>query len=124
VGFSTSRLVGVDPMRKKREEVVGGFEMLDMGSAGVRDQCKGVVFRELSSEGHAFGEGIKDVAERLLKLLARVGEVKILGKKGEVLIAGVVTSFVVMSPLVGPYLIAEGLYAFACSPSQGFQLFA
>jgi hypothetical protein len=59
-----------------------------------------------------------------LKLLACVGEVKILGKKGEVLIAGVVTSFVVMSPFVGPYLIAEGLYAFPCSPSQGFQLFA
>ena len=98
-------------MWKERKEVVGGFEMLDMGSASVRDQCKGVVFGELSSEGHAFGEGIKDVAERLLKLLACVGEVKILGKKGEVLIAGVVTSFVVMSPFVGPYLIAKGLYS-------------
>jgi hypothetical protein len=36
-------------MLKEREEVIGSFEMLDMGGAGVRDQGKWVVFRELTS---------------------------------------------------------------------------
>ena len=98
--------------------------MLDMGGAGVRDQCKWVVLCESMSEGHPFGEEIKDVTEGFLKFLLCVGEIKILGKKGEVLIAGMPTSFVVVSAFMRPDLFAEGLYAFACSFSQSFQLLA
>ena len=42
-------------MLEKREEVVGGFEMLDMRGASVRDQGKWVVFCKLTSQGHPFG---------------------------------------------------------------------
>jgi len=84
-------------MLKKREEVIGSFEMLDMGSACVRDEGKGVLFREPTDEGHPFGEGIKDIAEGLLQFLPCVGEIEILGKKGKVLIAGMATSFVIVS---------------------------
>jgi len=45
-----------------------------------------------------------------------VGEIEILGKKGKVLIASMATSFVVVSPLVRPDLLAEGLYAFPFPP--------
>jgi len=124
VRFPTSRLVGVDPMGKERKEIVGGFEMLDMGSTGIRDQGKGVVFRELTSEGHPFGEGIKNIAERLSQFFLRVGEIEILGQESEVLIASMVASFVVVSAFVRPDLFAEGLYALARSFSQGFQFFA
>ena len=42
-----------------------------------------------------------------------MGEIEILGKKGEILIAGMATSFVVVSPLVRPDLFTEGLYVLA-----------
>jgi hypothetical protein len=63
-------------MLEKREEVICGFEMLDMGGAGVRDQCKWVVLRESMSEGHPFGEGIKDVTEGFLKFFPGQSEVE------------------------------------------------
>ena len=100
-------------MLEKREEVIGVFEMLNMGGTGVRDQRKWVLFRKLTSEGHPFWEGIKDVAEGFLKLLLCVGEIKILGKEGEVLIAGMATSLVVVSAFVRPDLFAEGLHVLA-----------
>jgi hypothetical protein len=100
-------------MLEKREEVIGVFEMLNMGGTGVRDQRKWVLFRKLTSEGHPFREGIKDVAEGFLKLLLCVGEIKILGKEGEVLIAGMATSLVVVSAFVRPDLFTEGLYGLA-----------
>ena len=100
-------------MMKKREEVACGFEMLDMGGTGVRDQGKWVLFHKLTRDGYPFGEGIKDVAEGFLNLLLCVGEIKILGKKGEVLIAGMATSFVVVSAFVRPDFFTEGLYGLA-----------
>ena len=65
------------------------------------------------SEGHPFGEGIKDIAEGLLQFLLCVGEIEILGKKSKVLIAGMTTSFVVVSAFMRPDLFTEGLYALA-----------
>jgi hypothetical protein len=53
-----------------------------------------------------------------------VCEIEILGKKGEVLIACMATSFVVVSSFMRPDLFAESFYALACSESQGFQLLA
>ena len=53
-------------MLEKREEVACAFEVFDMGCTGIRDQRKWVLFRELTSEGHPFGEGIKNIAEGLL----------------------------------------------------------
>ena len=55
VGFAATDHVGVDPMVEKRKEVVGGFEMSDMGGAGVRDQGKWVVEGELTNESYSFG---------------------------------------------------------------------
>ena len=55
VGLTTSHLVGVNPMLEKREEVECGFEVPDMGGAGIRDQSKWVLFCKLSSQGHPFG---------------------------------------------------------------------
>lgn len=100
-------------MLEKREEVVGGLEMLDMRGAGVRDQGKWVVFRKLTHEGYPFGEGIKDIAEGLLQFFLCVGEIEILGKKGEVLIAGMATSFVVVRAFMRPDFFTEGLYGLA-----------
>jgi len=100
-------------MMEKREEVVGVFEMLDMGGAGIRDQGKRVVLREATSDGHPFGEGIKDIAKGLLQSLLCVGEIEILGKKGEVLIACMATSLVVVRAFMRPDLFAEGLYVLA-----------
>jgi hypothetical protein len=42
-----------------------------------------------------------------------VGEIEILGKKGEILIAGMATSFVVVSAFMRPDLIAKSLYVLA-----------
>ena len=113
VGFSASNLVRVDPMVEKREEVAVGFEMLDMGCAGVGNNRKGVVGGKLPNQSNAFWQWVENVAEGLLQFLLRMGEIEIFGQKGEVLIAGVVTSFVIVSPFVRPYLFAEGLYALA-----------
>ena len=55
VGFAATDQMGVDPMAEKRKEVVGGFEMSDMGSAGVGDQGEWVVECELANEGDSFG---------------------------------------------------------------------
>ena len=107
-------------MLKEWKEIVGSFEMLDMGCAGVGNNRKGVVGGKLPNQSNAFWQWVENVAEGLLQFFLCVGEIEIFGQKGEVLIAGVVTSFVIVSPFVGPYLIAESLYAFACSPSQGF----
>jgi hypothetical protein len=104
--------VGVDPVIEERKKVVGGFEILDMGGAGIRDESKWVVLRESTSKGNPFGKGIKDIAEGILQFLLCVSEIQILGKKGKVLIASMATSFVVVSPLVRPDLIAKSLYAF------------
>jgi hypothetical protein len=71
------------------------------------------VLREETSDGHPFGEGIKDVAKGLLQSLLCVSEIEILGKKGEVLIAGMATSFVVVSAFMRPDLIAKSLHALA-----------
>jgi len=100
-------------MLKKREEVECGFEVPDVGGAGIRDQSKWVLFCKLTSQGHPLGKGIKDIAEGLLQFLLCVGEIEILGKKGEVLIASMATSFVVVSSFMRPDFFAEGLYALA-----------
>ena len=42
-------------MIEERKKVVGGFEMLDMGGAGIRDESKWVVLRESTSKGDPFG---------------------------------------------------------------------
>jgi hypothetical protein len=47
--------MGVDPMVEERKEVVGGFEMSDMGGTGVGDQGEWVVEGELANEGDPFG---------------------------------------------------------------------
>ena len=100
-------------MLEKREEVVSGLEMLDMRGAGVRDQGKWVLFRKLTRDGYPFGERIKDIAESFLQFLLRVCEIEILGKKSEVLIAGMASSFVVVSAFMRPDLFAEGIYILA-----------
>ena len=55
MGFTATDQMRVDPMAKERKEVVGGFEMPDMGGAGVGDQGKWVVEGELANEGDPFG---------------------------------------------------------------------
>ena len=65
------------------------------------------MFRKSTSEGHPFGEGIKDITEGFLQFLLRVGEIEILGKKCEVLIAGMATSFVIVSAFIRPDLLAK-----------------
>ncbi len=55
MGFPAADHMGVDPMLEKRKEVVGGFEMSDMGGAGVGDQGKWVVEGELANKGDSFG---------------------------------------------------------------------
>jgi len=47
--------VGVDTILEKREEVECGFEVSDMGGAGIRDESKWVVLRESTSKGNPFG---------------------------------------------------------------------
>ena len=87
-----------------------------MGGAGIRDQSKWVLFRELTSHRHPLGEGIKNIAEGLLELLLCMGEIEVFGEEGKVLVTGVLTPLVVVSPLVRPDLLAEGLYAFSFPP--------
>ena len=99
-------------MLEKREEVECGFEVPDVGGAGIRDQSKWVLFCKLSSQGHPFGKGIKDIAEGFFELFLYMGEIEVFGEEGKVLIASMATSFVVVSPLVRPDLIAKSLYAF------------
>ena len=41
-------------MLKEWKEIVGSFEMLDMGCAGVRNNRKGVVGGELANQSDAF----------------------------------------------------------------------
>lgn len=65
VRFSTSRLVGIDPMLKERKEIVCGFEVLDMGSACVGNKRKGVVGGELVNQSDSVRQRIENVAERL-----------------------------------------------------------
>ena len=55
MGFAATDYMGVDPMAEERKEVVGGFEMSDMGGAGVGDQGKWVVEGELANESDPFG---------------------------------------------------------------------
>ena len=103
-------------MLKKREEVECGFEMLNMGGAGVRDQGKRVVLSELTNQSYSFRQVIKNIAEGLLELLLCMGEIEVFGEEGKVLVTGVLTPLVVVSPLVRPDLLAEGLYAFSFPP--------
>ena len=55
MGFAATDHMGVDPMVEEWKEVVGGFEMSDMGGTGVRDQGEWVVEGELANEGDPFG---------------------------------------------------------------------
>ena len=55
VGFAATDHMGVDPMVEERKEVVGGFEMSDMGGAGVGDQGEWVVEGELANESNPLG---------------------------------------------------------------------
>ncbi len=55
MGFAATDQMGVDPMAEEWKEVVGGFEMPDMGGAGVGDQGKWVVEGELANKGDSFG---------------------------------------------------------------------
>jgi len=55
VGFAATDQMGVDPMVEEWKEVVGGFEMSDMGGTGVGDQGEWVVEGELANEGDPFG---------------------------------------------------------------------
>ena len=111
-------------MLEKREEVECGFEVPDMGGAGVRDQGKWVVFCKLTSQGHPFGKGIKDIAEGLLQFLLCLGEIEVFGEEGKVLIASMATSFVVVRAFMRPDLIAKSLYAFPLALCEGFEFFA
>jgi hypothetical protein len=83
-----------------------------MGGAGVRDQGKRVVLSELTSQSYSFRQVIKNIAEGFLELLLCMGEIEVFGEEGKVLIASMAASFVVVSPLVRPDLIAKSLYAF------------
>jgi len=65
VRFSTSRLVGIDPMLKERKEIVCGFEVVDMGGAGVGNKSQGVVGGELVNQSDSVRQRIENVAERL-----------------------------------------------------------
>ena len=55
MGLTTSHHVGVDPVIEEMKKVECGFEVPDMGGAGVRDQGKWVVLRESTSKGNPFG---------------------------------------------------------------------
>jgi hypothetical protein len=55
MGFAATDQMGVDPMVEEWKEVVGGFEMSDMGGTGVGDQGEWVVEGELANEGDPFG---------------------------------------------------------------------
>jgi hypothetical protein len=55
MGFAASDQMGVDLMVEERKEVVGGFEMSDMGGTGVGNQCEWVVEGELANERDPFG---------------------------------------------------------------------
>ena len=52
-------------MLEKRKEVAVGFEMSDMGSAGVGNKRKGVVGGELANQSDSVRQRIENVAERL-----------------------------------------------------------
>ena len=53
-----------------------------------------------------------------------VGEVKVFGKKGKVLVAGVVTAFVVVCALVVPNLFTEIAHTLTCAEGEGFKFLA
>ena len=55
VGFAASDQMGVDSMAEERKEVIGGFEMSDMGGTGVGDQGEWVVEGELANKRDPFG---------------------------------------------------------------------
>jgi hypothetical protein len=71
------------------------------------------VHSQAPSKSHPFRQGIEDVTEGVLKLYPGMREVKILGQKGKVFIAGVKTPLIVMSPLVGPYLFTKSIDCFS-----------
>jgi hypothetical protein len=70
------------------------------------------VISELTSHRYPLGKGIKNIAEGFLELFLYMGEIEVFGEEGKILIASMATSFVVVSPLVRPDLIAKSLYAF------------
>ena len=111
-------------MLEKRKEVECGFEAPDVGGAGIRDQGKWVLLRELTNQGHPFGEGVKYIAEGFLELFLCMGEIEVFGEEGKVLVTSMATSFVVVSPLVRPDLIAKSLYAFPFAVGEGLEFFA
>ena len=55
VRFAGTDQMGVDPMVEERKEVVGGFEMSDMGGTGVGNQGEWVVEGKLANESDPFG---------------------------------------------------------------------
>ncbi len=55
VRFAASDYMGVNSMAEERKEVVGGFEMSDMGGTGVGDQGEWVVEGELANESEPLG---------------------------------------------------------------------
>ena len=87
-------------MLEKKEEVECGFEVPDVGGAGIRDQSKWVLLRELTNQGHPFGEGVKDIAEGFLELFLCMGEIEVFGEEGKVLVTGVLTPLVVVGAFV------------------------
>ena len=50
-----------------------------------------------------------------------VGEVKVFGEKGKVLVAGVVTALVVMGALVVPNLFTEIAHTLTCAEGKGLE---
>jgi hypothetical protein len=116
--------VGIDALAEEREKIEGGFEMADMGGAGIRNKGEGIVHSQAPSKGHPFRQGIEDVTEGVLKLYPGMREVKILGQKGKVFITGVKTPLIVMSPLVGPYLFTKSIHGFSGTCCQKLEFFA
>ena len=87
-------------MLEKKEEVECGFEVPDVGGAGIRDQGKRVVLSELTNQSYSFRQVIKNIAKGFLELLLCMGEIEVFGEEGKVLVTGVLTPLVVVGAFV------------------------
>jgi hypothetical protein len=122
--FAGSHLVRIDALLEEREKIEGGFKMADMGGTGVRNEGEGIVCSQTPCKSYPLRQGIEDVTEGVLNLFPGMGEIKILGQKGKVFIAGMKTPLIVMSSLVGPYLFTKSIDGFSGTCCQNFEFFA
>ena len=78
-----------------------------MGSAGVGDQAERITSSQLPRDRHPVGQGMEDVTKRFPQLRLGVGQIQILGQKGEILVTAVAAPLVIVGPFMGPDFFAE-----------------